>query len=80
MEEIIKASTLEVCLGAMESTLSTDNVRIGELESQFASKNPEFDAAAAELERIKRHPRFGKDAGRIKSDQLQSQGHQNSKV
>lgn len=36
-------STLEERFGASESTLSSSTTRIGELDSQLASKNSEFD-------------------------------------
>lgn len=45
-----RASNLEVWVGAIMSTLSSNKTHIGEMESQLASKNLEFDAATAELD------------------------------
>lgn len=43
--EMRLAAILEVLFEALDSRLSFNNTRIGELESRLALKNSEFDAA-----------------------------------
>lgn len=56
------ASTWEVRVGLVEATLSTNNRRIVELESQLALRNSELNATAAELESTGLCPRVAKEA------------------
>lgn len=71
---------LKVHLGALESILPSSNTRIGNLESQLASKNSEFNVAAPEFELIECLLRFTQDETRLIWEQVPSQGPQLSEV
>lgn len=62
METMSKASILDVAVGALQSTLSTSNRCIGEVESQVVTKNSEFDAPATKPLSTKRRIRLAHDA------------------
>lgn len=59
---------------ALESTLSSSTVRIGELESPLALETWKFDTSAAKLESTERRLRFAKDVTSLMQEQVQSQG------
>lgn len=71
-----RAAIAKICIGALESTLSSKNTRIGEPQSQPASKALELDAATAELEATEHHLRFAEGAGYRRRKQAQSHGLQ----
>lgn len=74
VELMSRASTLNVCIGALESTLySTNNTRIGKLELRVASKNLEFGEAMAELESTTRRLCFAASAVSLMQELVQSQ-------
>lgn len=60
-EEMSRASTTEVFVGALESTLSSNNTSIRESGGQFTSRNLQFDAPAAEVVSTKLRLRFFND-------------------
>lgn len=50
LEAMSRQSILEVCLDALESTLSSNDTFFGGLDSPISSKDSDFDAAAVEME------------------------------
>lgn len=80
VEVMNRASILEVRVDFLESAWSSNNTRIGELESQISSKSSELDVATAELESIERLPRFAEDAVGPLRKQIQNQAPQLGKV
>lgn len=80
VEVMSRVYILEVLLGASESTFSSNNTRLCELESQLASRNSEFDAAGVELSLTERFLRFVQDVASLMCKEVQSQGQQHHKV
>lgn len=73
VEALSRASILKVSVEALESTLASNNTRMRELESPFASKNPKLNVATAELESTKRRLWFSEDAFSLRQENFQSQ-------
>lgn len=80
VEPISRASIVPVGIYDLESMLSSNNTRIGELESQILSKNSELDAVLAELRSDKLRLCFAEGAVIFIREQVQYQGHQLRKV
>lgn len=75
-EEKTMISILNVRVSGLESTLSCNNTRIGELGSQMTSRISESDVATEEKESTEGRPHFCKDSASLSLEQVQSQGPQ----
>lgn len=71
-----QASILEERVGALKSTLSSTNARLGDLELQLALKNSDSDAAMVELEAAERGLRFAEDSVCLMREHVKNQGPQ----
>lgn len=68
------ASIVEERVGALESTLPSNNTRIGDLETQLASNSSKVNVAAVELKSRERRLCFAEDGVSIIWDMFKVNG------